>query len=58
MYGGEYISTALPIFNGDHLRIYISDLGIGNIQEREAEKIELLDSHKKVRAVYEKLLDR
>ena len=57
-YGGAYISTVLPIFNGDYLRIYISDLGIGNIQEREAEKIELLDSDKRVRAVYEKRRDR
>ena len=58
-FGGAYIHTALPIFNGDYLRIYISDLGIGNVQEREVERIELLDdSRKKIRAVYEKLADR
>jgi len=45
-------STALPIFEGDRIRVYMGEIGIFSIQERSAERIELLNEEGNVRAIY------
>ncbi|MAG47990.1 hypothetical protein CL617_05270 [archaeon] len=46
--------TALPIFKGDKIRAYVEELGLANVQDRTAYRIELLDDNGNAKAIYKK----